>query len=38
MKIEVERAVLEVKLSGDSSRPSLMLWHGEDCRLRMQTT
>ena len=35
MKIEVEGASLEVKLTGDSNKPALMLWHGAGCTLKM---
>jgi pimeloyl-ACP methyl ester carboxylesterase len=35
MKIEAEGASLEVKLTGDSNKPALLLWHGAGCSLRM---
>ena len=35
MKIKADGASLEVKLSSDSSKPALMLWHGAGCTLRM---
>lgn len=35
MKIEAEGASLEVKLTGDSNKPALMLWHGAGCTLKM---
>ena len=35
MKIKADGASLEVKLTGDSDKPALMLWHGAGCTLRM---
>ena len=35
MKIKADGASLEVKLTGDSNKPALMLWHGAGCTLRM---
>ncbi len=35
MKIKADGSFLEVKLSGDLRKTSLMLWHGAGCSLRM---
>lgn len=38
MQIEVEGATLNYEISGDSSNPALVLWHGAGCTLRMWDT
>ena len=38
MQIEVEGATLNYEISGDSSNPALVLWHGAGCNLRMWDT
>ena len=35
MRIEADGASLEVNLTGDSSKPAILLWHGAGCTLRM---
>jgi len=35
MQIDVEDAILNYEISGDSSNPTLVLWHGAGCSLRM---
>lgn len=35
MQIEAEGATLNYEISGDSSNPALVLWHGAGCTLRM---
>ena len=35
MQIDVEGAILNYEISGDSSNPTLVLWHGAGCSLRM---
>ena len=38
MQIEAEGATLNYEISGDSSNPALVLWHGAGCTLRMWDT
>tara|TARA_B100001758_G_scaffold245818_1_gene259597 strand:+ start:547 stop:1290 length:744 start_codon:yes stop_codon:yes gene_type:complete len=38
MQIDVEDAILNYEISGDSSNPALLLWHGAGCSLRMWDT
>ena len=38
MQIEVEGATLNYEISGDTSNPALVLWHGAGCSLRMWDT
>ena len=38
MQIETEGATLNYEISGDSSNPALVLWHGAGCTLRMWDT
>ena len=38
MQIELEGATLNYEISGDSSNPALVLWHGAGCTLRMWDT
>ena len=38
MQIEAEGATLNYEISGDSSNPALLLWHGAGCTLRMWDT
>jgi len=38
MQIDLEDAILNYEISGDSSNPTLVLWHGAGCSLRMWDT
>ena len=38
MQIETEGSTLNYEISGDSSSPALVLWHGAGCTLRMWDT
>ena len=35
MQVDAEGASLNYEISGDSSKPALLLWHGAGCTLRM---